>query len=364
MANDIAQLLEDRIAILRPHIDCLSKGEDFCKFLREVFLPYLLELDILTKSLKLDNDGELITASSKKLENLVTGFLVKAEAFVNFLDDRFLTKEMHKMFRDFGECYYRSEILSHARNKPRGYPGDFEMMNHVYNNVPISKNTIGRYFDRYHLDMGYAQAVRGRKNKMVQILKKFIHDHKGRSLRILNLPCGTSRDIQELLATNGLRKDIFVDIHCVDHDKEALEYSKKVVINKTENIKIEFKEGNILNYIRDPEQYFVELGKFDLVYSIGIADYMPDKLLQRMLLFSWQLLNKDSLLIYAFKISDKDCFAPVAPRWGCEWEFVSRNTADVLRLISNSSLGVYSIDEPEWEESGRIAFFNIRKGLV
>jgi hypothetical protein len=361
MDIEIRNKLEKRITQLKSQIEKSQNGEAFYKFVRGPFCQYLDAMDMLTKEMRLDEKGNLIPIYSTRLADLLMDFFTKAEYLRASLDDGILAKELCLIFRDFGSVYYRSEIIAHASKKPRGYPGDFEMMNHVYNDVTISRDVIGKYFDRYHLDMGYAQAVRGRKNKMVQLLKSTMNECKRPSLRVLNIPCGPARDVQEFVTCRDLRKDLKLEIVCVDYDLEALKFAKDAIRNIPQNIKIDFQQGNIISYVRHPEQHLSKFGKFDLVYSIGLADYLPDKILQKMIEFSWKLLRKDGVLIYAFKIEDRDPFAPVPPKWGCDWEFVSRSMAAVSNVISKSLLGAYTLDEPEWEETERIVFIKIRK---
>ena len=118
---------------------------------------------------------------------------------------------------------------------------------------------------------------------MRNILLKEIGNKDG--LRILNIPCGPSRDIQEFLASNQSNNNF--EIVCVDNDSESLEFSKKAIfgLKKSENIK--FQEGNILDYSRNPAKAKSDLGVFDIIYSIGIADYFPDKLLQKFIYFTY-----------------------------------------------------------------------------
>lgn len=361
MGTDIRNKLENRLAQLKSQIEKTKDGEEFYKFARGPFCQYLDDMDMLTREMHLDEKGNLIPAYSIRLADLLKDFFTKAENLLTSLDDGILAKELCLIFRDFGSTYYRSQIIAHAKSKPRGYPGDFEMMNHVYNDVTISHDVVGKYFDRYHLDMGYAQAVRGRKNKMVQLLKSTMNECERPSLQILNIPCGPARDVQEFVTSRNLRKDLKVEIVCVDYDPEALAFAKGAIKNLPINIKIDFQQGNIISYVRHPEQYLPKFGQFDLVYSIGLADYLPDKILRKMIEFSWKLLRKGGVLIYAFKIEDRDPFAPVPPKWGCDWVFVSRSLAAVSNVISKSLLGAYTIDEPEWEESERVVFIKIRK---
>ncbi len=286
----------------------------------------------------------------------------KGEGLCSGIDNKILVKNIRKVFREiYGEkSFFRSEIVRKGFIKPRGYPGDFEMMNYIYNNVIVTKD-FGRYFERDFLNKGYAEAVRDRKNKMVEVLKKTTDEFRGRNFRILNLPCGPARDVQEFVNLSGIRKDINIEIVCVDQDKGALDFAQGMIKNLPANIKIEFRQGDILNYIRRPEEHIRELGKFDFVYSIGIADYLPDKLLKNMLSFSWQLLGDRGFITYAFKIEDKDPFAPIPPKWFCDWIFVPRNTLGAVELVKSGISGNSCMEKEDWEKSGRIVFLTAKK---
>ena len=154
---------------------------------------------------------------------------------------------------------------------------------------------------------------------------------------------------------------ININIVCVDQDQEALIYAQSRIKNIPLNIKIEFRQGDILNYVRRPEEHSKELGKFNFIYSIGLADYLPDKLLRNMLLFSWKILEQKGLVTYAFKIEDKDPFAPIPPKWLCDWVFVPRSVVDAEMLFKSGISGNYSIEKEDWEKLGRIVFLTAKK---
>jgi hypothetical protein len=54
-----------------------------------------------------------------------------------------------------------SWMMRRAKAKPRGYPGDFELLTAIYDGVPKSTG-LGGYLDLYFLHSDLAQAVRAR----------------------------------------------------------------------------------------------------------------------------------------------------------------------------------------------------------
>jgi len=73
------------------------------------------------------------------------------------------------------------------------------------------------------------------------------------------------------------------------------------------------------------------------------------------------MIKPGGKLIFAFKITSKDPFAPLPPKWFCDWIFVPRNQQDVYKLLDNSGIKKESILKEEFEESGRINFITVRK---
>ena len=88
-----------------------------------------------------------------------------------------------------GRFLYQGWIFRRAFEKPRGYPGDYQIIEAAYNNVPLSGG-LGRHLDRYCLDLPYTVAIRNRKDYMRDILFSFVNTSRQGALRILNLASG------------------------------------------------------------------------------------------------------------------------------------------------------------------------------
>lgn len=300
-------------------------------------------------------DGEAVHPERvTQLMRLVDEVVGRGEAAAEGLDDR-VAARLRRGVRELRPQYsYASVIIHQGLVKPRGYPGDFEMMNHVYGQRLCSPTTMGRYWDAFFMRHPYAEAVRGRKDKMVELLRRAVDGARGPGLRVLNLPCGPARDVEELVRLAGLRRDLPVEIVCVDQDEAALAYARGAVGEAPPNVRVDFRQGDILAYLRRPGRHAEALGRFDLVYSIGLADYLPDKLLGNMIRFSSDLLLDGGRTTYAFKVHQADPGAPLPPKWFCDWQFVPRSLDDARRLMAPVA-GDRPL-EVEWEASGRIAF--------
>jgi SAM-dependent methyltransferase len=115
-------------------------------------------------------------------------------------------------------------------------------------------------------------------------------------------------------------------------------------------------KGNILKL----ESYEIgDNNSFDMIYSIGIADYLEDRMLNKIFKDCYKKLKKGGKIVIAYK--DKDRHKPIALNWYGDWSFVPRNENEFIGLINNA-MGEENISiEVEREDSGIIFFVNITK---
>ncbi len=144
------------------------------------------------------------------------------------------------------------------------------------------------------------------------------------------------------------------NIMCVDQDEEAIEFAnQKLSEIDTGNINIDLIQGNILR-MED-----LDLGKensLDMIYSIGIADYLQDKMLDKMFKDCYKLLKTKGQCIIAYK--DKERNKPLTFNWYGDWNFIHRNEPEFLALI-NKSMGKENISIDVVREHTGVIFFAI-----
>lgn len=266
-----------------------------------------------------------------------------------------LIKKMKDNFRYLiGHWLYKSKFMERAYRRPRGYRGDYYLMEMMYNNKLLSEG-IGIYFDRWFLNNPYAIVVRNRKERMKELLKIFLKETILPTVNILNIASGSCREIRELLDDKQLKKEL--KFTCVDFDEEAINFSKSNLRSLPENIRISFLKENVTKLINS-EEHAKLFGKQNLIYSTGLADYLPDRVLKGIIVFAFSILYPNGKLIFTHK--DKDKYKPVPLDWVIDWMSEPRNVSDLIRLVENSGISNYSVDI-DWEDSNKTFFLILTK---
>src|SRR4030042_1725805 len=204
----------------------------------------------LQKIIKLEQKIEInrVVSSEIKKEYFadINKILQKAEELEKVVNQRLIMQKIKNAFRIFliNSPVYKSLMVKRAFEKPRGYPGDYQMIELFYDNKPISKE-IGFYGDKYILNDNYVRAVRKRKDCMKKILANFIKNSKLSSINILNVGCGSNREIRELFLSNFItNKKLHFTL--IDQDEDALLFSRNTFKYLSKYISKNIKEYRAL----------------------------------------------------------------------------------------------------------------------
>ncbi len=275
------------------------------------------------------------------------------------LRDPALIKKIKKLFR---ECAMplgaKSDIVLHAFTKPRGYAGDYGLLEIIYNDRPLSSG-LGYCIDRRFQIDDYARAVRSRMKMMKEILSRIINDAGPGTLNVLNIACGSCREIREMIDEGMVTRTGAISFTLVDQDREALDFSREALSGSPRNITCDFQSNSIYDYNREPARYGGMLHGMDLVYTIGLADYLPDDTLKRLVAFMYGLLRPGGTLIIAHK--DSKNFNPLAADWWCDWTFHLRDEAETVGLVKDSGIKDYGMTVIRETETKIIFFITIEK---
>ncbi len=325
-------------------------------FIKDV-KKYIAEVIRLSKIANLDSIDKNTVLNLKKANDDI---VQNGEKIIQKITQKNIRKKVKQAFRLLiGPWAYKSLIMKRGFEKPRGYPGDYKMLEIIYDKEPFSTG-FGRYFDLYFLNNPYAEAVRKRKDRTAELLVDAINNHPASSMNILNLACGSCREIRDVLSSNKLCYKGSINFGLVDHDEEALSFTKQALeIFRKSNIEFSYFQENILKFYDHKAHYEKLFGKQDLIYSIGLVDYFPDRMLKEMISFCLELLAAKGKLLLTIKDKDRDPFAPLPPGWYCDWEFVPRNEQDIIDLVKSSGSNINV--KTNLDESGKIVFIEITK---
>ncbi|HTY44751.1 MAG TPA: PilZ domain-containing protein [Patescibacteria group bacterium] len=293
----------------------------------------------------------------ERLAHLNDFVVQKADELDAAIHNRIYTKKIKEAFRALVNCWTNKGLITkHALQKPRGYPGDYELIEVVYDKKPISEG-IGFYYDKDFLDNEYAVGVRERKNRMKRLLKEQIELNGKNKLNILNLACGSCRELREMLLEEHFAPSKEVNFVCLDQDRGALEFARKQLGHLPKNVSFRFVEENVLN-LTDKNKSPHALSGFDIIYNIGLADYLPDRVLKRLIGFCCDAMVKGGKFIIAHK--DILEHKPLQPNWFCDWEFYPRTEDELLQMIHSMKLDNFSVQK-EYLEPSCIFFLTLTK---
>jgi SAM-dependent methyltransferase len=287
---------------------------------------------------------------------LTNEIMQKAENLEKNLSQKVTIKRVKQNFRELvGGWIYKGLIVKRAYEKPRGYPGDYLTLENIYNEQSSSPG-IGYYSDRYFLENEYSVAVRNRKDKMKEILMDFIKYNNNSTIKFLNFACGSCREIKELFIDERLHTNKKIVFTLVDHDEEALEFAKNLFKNAPPNLELNYLKVDVLKLAENTELR-AHLVNQDFVYSIGLADYLPDRILKNFIKFCIGTLAKNGKFIITHK--DIERCHPISPDWFCNWDFYSRNEKHLVDLVKSVGVTDFNIETIIREKSKRILFLLI-----
>lgn len=222
--------------------------------------------------------------------------------------------------------FLHGDYVNHSLKKPRGYAGDYQIIDAIYRNNPKTTG-YDRLFDNYFQMSAVSIAVRNRKDDFKKIIHNVAANKKG-PIRILNLASGPAREIDEALRSPLLKdRDIFFD--CVEQDQGAIDFAKCLIDDPQrtrfikQNVSRIALKSNIESTMKD---------RYDLIYSTGLFDYLDYRLSLRLIRNLKRLLKSDGVLA----ISDvRDRFTNPSiffMEWVGDWNLLYRDD-DTFRGI-------------------------------
>jgi len=169
-------------------------------------------------------------------------------------------------------------IWDRSYSKPFGYPGDFEVMNQVYDWERKGPTLYHMLVHRLGLDV--AECIKTRMEVVRDVICQVV-DEKGtsREARVLSLGSGPAREV-ELFLESGALKGNRVDFTLIDQDKTALKYAVEKTYRHVQHsngcARVQGLHMSFTDILRGTGA-LTALPPQDLVYSVGLIDYLADR---------------------------------------------------------------------------------------
>lgn len=221
------------------------------------------------------------------------------------MDDLFLALREHRLqctpdeWSTLVNCCRRHAIcgLTHqdpftfrAFSKPRGYPGDAVLMDYIYGCEehwsPPPATPLGSSIFEFTTRAPASEGVRARRGFVADLIDNLSANHRG--LRILSVACGHLREANISSAVRRRRIDRFV---ALDSDATSLSEVRQCY----GKFGIETTQARVGRLIDTR----LDLGPFDLIYSLGLFDYLAQRLGQRIISRLFDMLRPGGQLLVA-----------------------------------------------------------------
>jgi extracellular factor (EF) 3-hydroxypalmitic acid methyl ester biosynthesis protein len=273
-------------------------------------------------------------------------------------DDQELLEETRSRFRKLiAPWFNKSQWMSHATTKPQGYPGDYKMLLSIYGGQTPSPG-IGAYLDLYFLNTELGRAVPARMKCVKEFLEQQLQ-HRIQDTTILDVACGPCQEFAQQQIPLELDHDIQVTF--LDFDQDALDYvEENIIAPRADRDHFHCIRYNALR-MRSAERFVKQFGKFDIIYSVGLCDYIENRLLVPMLSGWREMTNEDGVVFVAFK--DQARYDKNVYQWLVDWHFLQRSKEDCFQVLEEAG---YDIDQVEMtrDETGIIMNFTAPTGIT
>jgi CRP-like cAMP-binding protein/SAM-dependent methyltransferase len=239
------------------------------------------------------------------------------------------------VFKEVFPYFMRSRYAERAYYKPKGYAGDFMMMEWIYKQQPDGDGKLGKLIDGWILRQASCQAVRNRRELLSNLLDSLCRQrlHPGRRIQIMNLACGPARELFDLLHRCDYSRQI--DALCVDIDPEALQYANHNVNTSSHQASVRFMRENVIKWAIGRATHHIQ--PQDIVYSSGLCDYLDQRLLTKLIRRCYdQLAPGGQLIIGNFAHTNPDRLLMDHIVY---WRLIHRDKQDLIDAFSQTPFG-------------------------
>jgi extracellular factor (EF) 3-hydroxypalmitic acid methyl ester biosynthesis protein len=224
-----------------------------------------------------------------------------------------------------GPSFWKSAVLRRCWEKPRGYAGDFLMMEALYRRTPVGDTAFERWMDTWALELPGFQAVRNRRDQLSALLRE---EHARGARRVMNVACGSAPELSAVA-----REVSFESVTLLDQDQGALDTA--VAHFTREGNRATRPEalrpwcGSVLGLLRNRSE--LAQASQDFIYSIGLYDSLTERFARTLTAKLWEGLAPGGLLVLGNFNGNNPMhhFTESA----LDWYLIYRDPADLLRLV-------------------------------
>lgn len=246
--------------------------------------------------------------------------------------------------QQIGHLIYGSPFASRAYFKPRGYAGDYEMMNHLYRNELLGKTLYDQCVHKYFIDEPAGLAVKNRGHFLCDQIHQTISTHDKHSpIKIISIASGPANELQ-LFIQNSPPENIDMELTCLDQDEDSLKYAQKKLYTFKKKLSSKIQLRFINTAIKNIIARGLRNKDYDLIYSAGLFDYFSNPVAVKSAEKLLEAVKPGGRLIIG-NFSKNNPSIPFM-ELVLDWHLIYRSEEDLLKLFEGLGSEVTIEKEP------------------
>lgn len=228
-----------------------------------------------------------------------------------------------------GEVLSVGWLQNHARQKPRGYAGDFEMFEKIVDRT-LGAHPLGRTFDHFFQEQAAAEAVRSRTQLVADRIVQLARTSASEKVHICSVGAGPAIDVE--LACRELPDDerARLVVTLLDLDPEAIVHAERRLAPLLAGDQLRTQRENLFRLPRLKRTGSL-LGQPDFIACTGLFDYLTDVDAVAMLRCFWtHLANGGEMIFFNFAPSNP---SRAFMEWIGNWYLTYRDEVAVAALV-------------------------------
>jgi extracellular factor (EF) 3-hydroxypalmitic acid methyl ester biosynthesis protein len=320
-AEHFAHHTDDEKLRRNPHVR--KAQEEIERFKRTMLL---LDKEAMKPGGLSDRSMEMFFGMSRDLMHISHDVLGSASPLNDIVKQQIGTRLQNEML----PYLLTTETAERFYSKPRGYAGDYLSIHNIYTNKASGSGRLGPVVDRMFLDTPPSRAVRNRRQLLAGEIVKSVESRPEGNVHVMCMASGPATEVFDAFALLPDKSRLKVTL--LDIDLQALAFVDEVRTRQKLTSQITLVNENLIALYLGRGKTKVE--PQHLIYSIGLIDYLNDKLVNKLLQYAFENLAPGGRVILGN-------FHPRNPAkefmdYVLEWNLIHRTEEDMNRLFMNS----------------------------
>ncbi|ABS62739.1 hypothetical protein Plav_1118 [Parvibaculum lavamentivorans DS-1] len=234
-------------------------------------------------------------------------------------------------------------VMKRCYEKPLGYPGDYQIMNYVYEWQRVGNTPYEKLLHRIGIETGACVGTRLRMTQKL-IAARVAEQPGDTPLNIANLGCGSAYEVYDYLKIDHLPRP--VNFTLIDQDDRALthayEHAYPEVIRHAGRAKVQCLQASFAQLLK-AGALFQALPPQDVIYSLGLYDYLSARRARALTHDLYAQVKPGGKLILAnVKKGRESCEWPL--EFVTDWSLIYRTEEDMRALVEGLNVESVTVE--------------------